>query len=162
MFKTAPARPEYNRHFQRQCEDAAQGRNVKYIDLFKPDGSSLGFSVVGLKSEHKGELGIYVQEIQPHGIASQDGQLFEGDQILAIDGRFLDSQISHQQAITILQGARGVVHLVVARNLAEGNAAAAESEKEVEPKKSAASAIGFPSDWCQVRIVMQCLSSDKG
>ena len=90
-------------------EAAAQGREIKYLGLFKPDGSSLGFSVVGLKSEHKGELGIYVQEIQPHGIAAQDGQLLEGDQILAIDGQPLDSNISHQQAITILQRAKGTV-----------------------------------------------------
>ena len=39
--------------------------------LFKPEGSSLGFSVVGLKSQDKGELGIFVQEIQPYGIAAR-------------------------------------------------------------------------------------------
>ncbi|XP_068084013.1 patj homolog isoform X2 [Anabrus simplex] len=40
--------------------------------LYKPEGSSLGFSVVGLRSEEKGELGIFVQEIQPNGIAGRD------------------------------------------------------------------------------------------
>ena len=44
--------------------EAAQGREVKYIKLYRSEGSSLGFSVVGLKSAHKGEPGIYVQEIQ--------------------------------------------------------------------------------------------------
>ena len=72
---------------RRIVETAAQGRELKYIRLYKPEGSSLGFSVVGLKSEHKGELGIYVQEIQEQGIAGQDGRLVEGDQILAIDGQ---------------------------------------------------------------------------
>ena len=83
----APKQPEqkaetmvYDPQFREAIEIAAQGREVKYINLYKPDGSSLGFSVVGLKSEHKGELGIYVQEIQPHGIAAQDGRLLEGDQ----------------------------------------------------------------------------------
>ena len=61
--------------------EAAQGREIKYIKLYKPEGSSLGFSVVGLKSAHKGELGIYVQEIQPQGIAGKDGRLQEGDQV---------------------------------------------------------------------------------
>jgi len=61
-----------------------QGREVKYIKLYKPEGSSLGFSVVGLKSAHKGELGIYVQEIQPQGIAGKDGRLLEGDQVTKI------------------------------------------------------------------------------
>jgi multiple PDZ domain protein len=39
--------------------------------LFKPDGCSLGFSVVGLRSEEKGELGIFIQEIQTNGIAGR-------------------------------------------------------------------------------------------
>jgi len=64
--------------------EAAQGREVKYIKLYKPEGSSLGFSVVGLKSAHKGELGIYVQEIQPQGIAGKDGRLQEGDQVTCL------------------------------------------------------------------------------
>lgn len=44
----------------------------------------------------------------------------EGDQILAIDGQPLDSNISHEQAISILQKARGLVELIVARS-AQGN-----------------------------------------
>lgn len=49
-----------------------------------------------------------------------DGRLVEGDQILAIDGQPLDSNISHEQAISILQKARGLVELVVARST-QGN-----------------------------------------
>lgn len=45
----------------------------------------------------------------------RDGRVHEGDQILAIDGQPLDSNISHLQAISILQKARGLVELVVAR-----------------------------------------------
>ena len=44
---------------------------VCVFQLFKPEGSSLGFSVVGLRSEKRGELGIYVQGIQPTGIAAK-------------------------------------------------------------------------------------------
>ncbi|XP_026684635.1 patj homolog, partial [Diaphorina citri] len=44
-----------------------------------------------------------------------DGRLHEGDQILAIDGQPLDGVISDQQAISILQQARGRVQIVVAR-----------------------------------------------
>lgn len=39
--------------------------------LYKPDGNSLGFSVVGLRTEEKGEIGIFIQEIQPNGIAGR-------------------------------------------------------------------------------------------
>lgn len=48
-------------------------------------------------------------------LCCRDGRLREGDQILAIDGQPLDTNVSHQQAIAILQQARGVVELVVAR-----------------------------------------------
>ena len=138
-------------------EAAAQGRQLKYIRLFKPDGTSLGFSVVGLKSEHKGELGIYVQEIQPLGIAGKDGQLHEGDQILAIDGQPLDSQISHQQAINILQRARGNVDLAVARNMFDGNDGKSgevkETKTEKEAPKGSQKASNIGSDWCQVEVI---------
>ena len=45
----------------------------------------------------------------------RDGRLQESDQILAIDGQVLDSGISHEEAISILQKASGQVQLVVAR-----------------------------------------------
>ncbi|CAL4088267.1 unnamed protein product, partial [Meganyctiphanes norvegica] len=112
---------------QRAVTLAAAGRELHRIELYKPDGCSLGFSVVGLRSEQRGELGIYVQGIQPTGIAAKDGRLQEGDQILAIDGQVLDSYISHQQAIGILQQATRHVDLVVARAPAE---AAAEDQEE--------------------------------
>ena len=105
----------YDEEFKKTIDDIAQGREISVIQLFKPDGKRLGFSVVGLRSEHKGELGIYVKEIQQDGIAGGDGQVREGDQILAIDGQVLDSNISHQQAIAILQKTQGSVDLVVAR-----------------------------------------------
>ena len=133
----------YDPKFQDVVEETAQGRPVSVISLTKPDGKSLGFSVVGLRSEHKGELGIYVQEIQPEGIAGLDGQLKEGDQILAIDGQVLDCNISHQQAISILQQARGKVQLVVARG---------EGEEEEEPSQQQEENI-IPSDWCQVEVI---------
>ena len=139
-------------NFRQKVEAASQGRQLKYIRLHKPEGTSLGFSVVGLKSENKGELGIYVQEIQPHGIAAKDGQLREADQILAIDGQALDSNISHQQAINILQRARGNVDLAVARN----PEAEIDSSNESEKMKSNAPPItdsNIGSEWCQVEVI---------
>lgn len=60
-----------------------------------------------------------IPNIQNESFAFRDGNLREGDQILAIDGQPLDSNISHQQAISILQKARGLVELVVARGVEE-------------------------------------------
>ncbi|CAM5115005.1 unnamed protein product [Eretmochelys imbricata] len=93
----------------------SQGRLVETLELVKPPSGGLGFSVVGLKSENRGELGIFVQEIQEGSVAYRDGRLKEADQILAINGQALDQTVTHQQAISILQKAKDNVQLVVAR-----------------------------------------------
>ena len=51
------------------CVCVIQGRFVTHVDLQKPVSGGLGFSVVGLKSENRGELGIFIQEIQPGSVA---------------------------------------------------------------------------------------------
>ncbi|XP_054034902.1 multiple PDZ domain protein [Dryobates pubescens] len=101
--------------FEQLIKNMSQGRLVETIDLIKPSSGGLGFSVVGLKSENRGELGIFVQEIQEGSVAHRDGKLKEADQILAINGQALDQTITHQQAISILQKAKDNVQLVVAR-----------------------------------------------
>ncbi|XP_058679964.1 multiple PDZ domain protein [Ammospiza caudacuta] len=101
--------------FEQLIRNMSQDRLVETIDLIKPLSGGLGFSVVGLKSENRGELGIFVQEIQEGSVAHRDGKLKEGDQILAINGQALDQTITHQQAISILQKAKDNVQLVVAR-----------------------------------------------
>uniref|UniRef100_A0A4W6E7S4 Multiple PDZ domain crumbs cell polarity complex component n=1 Tax=Lates calcarifer TaxID=8187 RepID=A0A4W6E7S4_LATCA len=92
-----------------------QGRFVTHVELQKPVSGGLGFSVVGLKSENRGELGIFIQEIQLGSVAHCDGKLKEADQILAINGQPLDQTVTHQQAIGILQSASERVQLTVAR-----------------------------------------------
>lgn len=42
---------------------------MTHVELEKPESGGLGFSVVGLKSENHGELGIFIQEIQPGSVA---------------------------------------------------------------------------------------------
>ncbi|KAL6118643.1 mpdz [Pungitius sinensis] len=101
--------------FEHLVNSMAQGRCVTHVDLQKPVSGGLGFSVVGLKSENRGELGIFIQEIQPGSVADCDGKLKEADQILAINGQLLDQRVTHQQAIGILQSASERVQLTVAR-----------------------------------------------
>ncbi|XP_051580173.1 multiple PDZ domain protein-like isoform X2 [Myxocyprinus asiaticus] len=93
----------------------AQGRYMTHINLPKPASGGLGFSVVGLCSEDRGELGIFIQEIQAGSVADSDGKLKEGDQILAINGQLLDQRVSHQQAIALLQRASDHMDITVAR-----------------------------------------------
>ncbi|XP_055924762.1 inaD-like protein isoform X2 [Argiope bruennichi] len=149
----------YAEEFQRTIDQGAQGREIHTLQLFKPEGSSLGFSVVGLRSEQKGELGIFIQEIQPNGIAGRDGRLQEGDQILAIDGQPLDSNISHQQAISILQQARGLVELIVARGGIATTEQSSLTAVSLERSPSAVSDASKGSDmvlnteWAQVESI---------
>ena len=93
----------------------ANGREVEHITLEKQQDSSLGFSVVGLESDNRGELGIFVQDIQPGTVADVDGRLKESDQILVINGKPLGLNVSHTEAIAALQAVKDVVQLVVAR-----------------------------------------------
>ncbi|XP_070336612.1 multiple PDZ domain protein isoform X2 [Odocoileus virginianus] len=101
--------------FDQLIKNMAQGRQIEVFELLKPPCGGLGFSVVGLRSENRGELGIFVQEIQEGSVAQRDGRLKETDQILAINGQALDQTITHQQAISILQKAKDTVQLVIAR-----------------------------------------------
>ena len=57
--------------FQRSIEALSQGREVETVHIQKPEQAGLGFSVVGLKSENRGELGIFIQDIQPDGVAGR-------------------------------------------------------------------------------------------
>lgn len=47
----------------------------------------------------------------------RDGRLQEGDQILAIDKKVLDSGLTHHEAIAILQQSKGDIELVVAKGV---------------------------------------------
>ncbi|XP_030852762.1 multiple PDZ domain protein-like [Strongylocentrotus purpuratus] len=104
-----------NEDLEQALRELALGREVLSIELLKSEGRGLGFSVVGLKSENQGELGIFVQQIQRNGVAARDGNLQESDQILAINGALVDSSVSHKQAIGMLQKVKDKVHLIVAR-----------------------------------------------
>ena len=74
---------------------------------------------------------------------------------MAIDGQPLDSQISHQQAIGILQKAKGAVDLVVAsshQDDANFKAAALEASSAAAQAERDSASIG--SDWCQVNLAL--------
>ncbi|CAM9180869.1 unnamed protein product [Lampetra planeri] len=99
-------------------QEMAQGRVVECVELQRPRGGTpggLGFRVAGLRSDERGDLGIFVRDIALGGTAHRDGRLREGDQILAINGLPLDTSVSHACAVSLLQQAAGPVTLLVAR-----------------------------------------------
>lgn len=105
----------------------AEGRQIEHIDIKKPFVGGLGFSVVALKNPNFGEGGIFIKEVQPGSIADRDGRLKEHDHILAINGTPVDQNISHQQAIALLQQSTGSIRLVVARGHGYRNSTTASS-----------------------------------
>uniref|UniRef100_A0A1B6GQS6 Multiple PDZ domain protein n=2 Tax=Cuerna arida TaxID=1464854 RepID=A0A1B6GQS6_9HEMI len=145
--------PTYALEFQKAIEQSSHGREVQTIKLSKPEGGSLGFSVVGLKSEYEGELGIFVQEIQPTSVAGRDGRLHEGDQILAIDGQPLDSNITHFQAINILQKARGLVELVIAHYDCPPSPSPSPRPASAVSDTSKAGSDMLNTEWAQVEVI---------
>ncbi|XP_064228487.1 inaD-like protein isoform X4 [Aotus nancymaae] len=104
-----------NEDFNSVIQQLAQGRQIEYIDIERPSSGGLGFSVVALRSQNLGKVDIFVKDVQPGGVADRDQRLKENDQILAINHTPLDQNISHQQAIALLQHPTGSLQLIVAR-----------------------------------------------
>ncbi|XP_076830582.1 synaptojanin-2-binding protein [Brachyhypopomus gauderio] len=76
--------------------------------------AGLGFNIVGGVDQQyvMNDSGIYVAKIKENGAAAQDGQLQEGDKILAINGHELEN-LSHTAAVDLFRSAGEDVHLRV-------------------------------------------------
>uniref|UniRef100_A0A8C6MYG0 InaD-like protein n=1 Tax=Mus spicilegus TaxID=10103 RepID=A0A8C6MYG0_MUSSI len=116
--------------FNSVIQQMAQGRHVEYIDIERPSTGGLGFSVVALRSQSLGLIDIFVKEVHPGSVADRDHRLKENDQILAINDTPLDQNISHQQAIALLQQATGSLRLVVAREVGHTQGRASTSSAD--------------------------------
>ncbi|NXC67845.1 INADL protein, partial [Anhinga anhinga] len=122
--------------FSATIQQMAKGRQIESIKIEKPSVGGLGFSVVALKNHSLGEAGIFVKEVQPGSIADRDQRLRENDHILAINCTPLDQNISHQQAIALLQQSTGSLHLVVAREPVQGNSRTSAVLSDVNPPET--------------------------
>ncbi|CAL8317487.1 unnamed protein product [Arctogadus glacialis] len=80
--------------------------------------NGLGIKVIGGVKETTGEeFGVYVKRILPGGIASSDGSLQAGDQILEVNGDSLVG-VTSDRAVDVLRGASATNHmrLLIARD----------------------------------------------
>ncbi|XP_068452249.1 syntaxin-binding protein 4 isoform X1 [Clinocottus analis] len=80
--------------------------------------NGLGIKVIGGVKELTGEeFGVYVKRILPGGLASSDGNLMPGDQILEVNGDSLVG-VTSDRAVDILRGASAtnLMRLLIARD----------------------------------------------
>ncbi|CAG00801.1 unnamed protein product [Tetraodon nigroviridis] len=79
---------------------------------------STGIKVIGGVKELTGEeFGVYVKRILPGGLASSDGNLMPGDQILEVNGDSLIG-VTSERAVDVLRAASATNHmrLLIARD----------------------------------------------
>ncbi|XP_048465630.1 syntaxin-binding protein 4 [Rhincodon typus] len=92
-------------------------RRVHCVD-FTDCENGLGIKVIGGLRELTGEeYGVYVKRILPGGLASVDGQLQPGDQILEVNGESLVG-VTNESAVEILRAASSSnnMRLMIARD----------------------------------------------
>ncbi|XP_076973019.1 PDZ domain-containing protein 2 isoform X3 [Tamandua tetradactyla] len=87
------------------------GRIWKMELLKESDG--LGIQVSGGRGSKRSPHAIVVTQVKEGGAAHRDGRLSLGDELLVINGHLLVG-LSHEEAVTILRSATGMVQLVVA------------------------------------------------
>ncbi|XP_071645550.1 uncharacterized protein [Temnothorax longispinosus] len=76
---------------------------------------SLGFSVVGGRDSPRGDMGIFVRRVFPGGQADISRSLFQGDEILSLNGQILKGR-THQEVIELFKTVReGTVELEITR-----------------------------------------------
>lgn len=85
---------------------------LKEIVLTLSDEEQLGLIIVGGLDSPNGNLPIYIKKVVPEGVASKDGRLSEGDQLLAVNDKIL-LECSKDYAVDVLRKAKGKTRLLV-------------------------------------------------
>ncbi|XP_053714846.1 partitioning defective 3 homolog isoform X3 [Synchiropus splendidus] len=98
------------------------------IPLNDSGSAGLGVSVKGNRSkENHDDLGIFVKSIINGGAASKDGRLRVNDQLIAVNGESLlgntnqEAMETLRKSMSVEGNKRGMIQLIVARQLAKNN-----------------------------------------
>ncbi|XP_077978358.1 ligand of Numb protein X 2-like [Glandiceps talaboti] len=78
----------------------------KVVTVQKDPQETLGMSVSGGLNSGRGDIPVYVSDIQPHGVLGRDGQLKRGDVMLSINGTSL-VKLTHAEAVGVLKASAG-------------------------------------------------------
>uniref|UniRef100_A0A8D9F229 PDZ domain-containing protein 2 n=1 Tax=Cacopsylla melanoneura TaxID=428564 RepID=A0A8D9F229_9HEMI len=118
--QTSDHKSQTSDHKSQTSDHKSQSSNAEPLILkvvFEkgPGKKSLGFSIVGGADSPKGQMGIFIKTILPHGQAAQMGVLAEGDEILLFNNEPLQG-LTHAQTIAMFKNIKhGVVEMVVTR-----------------------------------------------
>ncbi|MBN3298883.1 partitioning defective 3 homolog B [Amia ocellicauda] len=126
------------------------------VPLNDSGSAGLGVSLKGNKSRETGaDLGIFIKSIIHGGAAFKDGRLRVNDQLIAVNGESLLSKSNHEAMETLRRSMsmegniRGMIQLVVARNLERPNKEGSEnwtSQKRGADSSQAQQAANRPID----------------
>ncbi|KAI8508810.1 hypothetical protein Bbelb_139090 [Branchiostoma belcheri] len=100
-----------------RSDDSSPRRNSFKV-AFNNCHNGLGIKIAGGRSARTGEeRGVFVKKVLLGGLAAQEGQLQEGDQILEVNGQTLQGA-TNERAVSILRNASATdsVELTVARD----------------------------------------------
>ncbi|XP_054636621.1 pro-interleukin-16 isoform X2 [Dunckerocampus dactyliophorus] len=86
----------------RGLRDSDLQDNVHVVVLHKEMAVGLGFSIAGGIDQNKP---IIVHKVFPSGVAAQEGSIWEGDQVLSINGTALERH-THWEALRVLRRAK--------------------------------------------------------
>uniref|UniRef100_A0A3Q1CPV1 PDZ domain-containing protein n=1 Tax=Amphiprion ocellaris TaxID=80972 RepID=A0A3Q1CPV1_AMPOC len=113
------------------------------IPLNDSGSAGLGVSVKGNRSkENHADLGIFVKSIINGGAASKDGRLRVNDQLIAVNGESLlgmtnqDAMETLRKSMSVEGNKRGMIQLIVARQVAKNNEEALGSPPSEHPVNS--------------------------
>ncbi|KAJ8354718.1 hypothetical protein SKAU_G00222850 [Synaphobranchus kaupii] len=128
--------------------------DVQVVVLHKEVGCGLGFTVAGGVDQNKP---ITVHKVFPFGLASQEGTIQEGDQVLSINGTALQNS-AHWEALRTLRRARtrGMAVVVLQRG------GATETCKNVADSPQAAVEQHTVKKGRMIRVMLNKSSTDLG
>ncbi|XP_061529108.1 PDZ domain-containing protein 2 isoform X6 [Phycodurus eques] len=89
-----------------------EGCHIWKIHLVKAQ-EGLGIQITGGRGSKRSQHGINIARIEEGGTIHRDGRLQAGDELLMINGQSLVG-LTHQEAVSILRSASGLVQLVIA------------------------------------------------
>lgn len=87
-------------------------REPLVIVLKRPNGGSLGFSIVGGRNSPKGDSPVFIKSLAPRGLAEQDGRIQCGDELLAVNGITI-TNCTQQEVVNIIKQLTGDVAVTI-------------------------------------------------